>query len=658
MTKQLLYLAGGGTILAIGLFAMASCAYAATPSVVSVKLTSPNVITIIYSEPVTTNSWDYTNFTGNLNGFGVVSISGSGSNVISLTLSGTPAAAVGSLGYLTIGTGVTSISTNTPFPGGTYNVTSAQAPILTSVSVAVNDNIGTTFTTVGSLITLTFSTNESVVNPTVTLLGHTIGVNGTGEGPYTVNYTLASGDALGTIDATIIVHRHERQLRQRDGERLEQRQREHWQHERLHHLDRELAGHIVFRQHYRLYARPLDGGARRPVGDGYYNGVPLSWYTTNNGATYTAVYTVAAGQSNTAYPLQISAVSLVDQYGNTIGPFSGSDVQKTITAVAATGPITVYQSTPVPTLSSNPNPSYGFVSTEAGTIRYGGDCSSPATVAAAGLDTVVFNTLPNGLHSNCTITVTDAAGNVSNQLVVSPFTIGTTATTATTVTTPASSTSDIAAEIQSLQSQIAQLQSQANGSTAAASYNFTEFLSVGSEDAQVTALQQRLTASWVLLRSRHRLLWDAHRNCRESIPSGARDCNKRIRRPVNKNRAERRGIEFIATGRFFPLEWKMRITTAHFLGFGLLPALPKPKPRNSCRGVLEAVPPFKEESRAGRLDLRRLHGFLLKRRPEREQRYHDAHDDIPRRAAARIRKEHDEQSQNKVYPLFPHGSMC
>ena len=494
MTKQLLYLAGGGTILAIGLFAMASCAYAATPSVVSVKLTSPNVITIIYSEPVTTNSWDYTNFTGNLNGFGVVSISGSGSNVISLTLSGTPAAAVGSLGYLTIGTGVTSISTNTPFPGGTYNVTSAQAPILTSVSVAVNDNIGTTFTTVGSLITLTFSTNESVVNPTVTLLGHTIGVNGTGEGPYTVNYTLASGDALGTIDATIMFTDTNGNSGSATVNVLSNGSGSTGNTNGYITSTANSPGilypgsTIVFT----LVPSTAEPDARSVTGS--YNGVPLSWYTTNNGATYTAVYTVAAGQSNTAYPLQISAVSLVDQYGNTIGPFSGSDVQKTITAVAATGPITVYQSTPVPTLSSNPNPSYGFVSTEAGTIRYGGDCSSPATVAAAGLDTVVFNTLPNGLHSNCTITVTDAAGNVSNQLVVSPFTIGTTATTATTVTTPASSTSDIAAEIQSLQSQIAQLQSQANGSTAAASYNFTEFLSVGSEDAQVTALQQRLTA--------------------------------------------------------------------------------------------------------------------------------------------------------------------
>jgi hypothetical protein len=219
---------------------------------------------------------------------------------------------------------------------------------------------------------------------------------------------------------------------------------------------------------------------------GSYNGVPLSWYTTNNGATYTAVYTVAAGQSNTTYPLQISGVSIVDQYGNTIGPFSGSDVQKTISATAVTGPITIYQASAITTPTASFTPSYGFVSTEAGTIHYGGDCSSQTTAAVSGLNTVTFNALTAGTHSNCTITVIDAAGNISNQLVVSPFTIGTSVST-----TSGLASSSIATQIQSLQSQLAQLQS---SSSTATSYNFTEFLSVGSQDAQVTALQERLTA--------------------------------------------------------------------------------------------------------------------------------------------------------------------
>ena len=50
---------------------------------------------------------------------------------------------------------------------------------------------------------VTFSTNEPVVNPTVTILGHTLGLSGNGAGPYTANYTLVSGDPQGELTATI-----------------------------------------------------------------------------------------------------------------------------------------------------------------------------------------------------------------------------------------------------------------------------------------------------------------------------------------------------------------------------------------------------------------------------------------------------------------------
>lgn len=497
MSKKILSIAGGGVMMAIGLFAAASTAFAAVPSVVSVKLTGPNIITVIYSEPVTTNSWDYTNFTGNLSGFGVASISGSGSNVITLTLSGTPVISAGTSGYLTIGTGVTSVSTGSPFPGGTYNVTSAQAPILSSVSVSVT-NTGSAFSTTGSQIMLTFSTNESIVNPTVTILGHTIGVSGTGPGPYTIHYTLVSGDAQGTINATIMFtdmngNSGSATVSVLSNGTASTQNTNGYITSNADSPGVLYAGNSIT---FTLVPSTAEPNARSVTGS--YNGVPLSWYTTNNGATYTAVYTVAAGQSNTTYPLQISGVSLTDQYGNNIGPFSGSDVQKTISATAAIGPITIYQAASVTTPTTNLTPSYGFVSTEVGTINYGGDCLSPTASAVAGLNTVIFNALADGTHSNCTITVTDAAGNVSNQLVVSPFTISPATTAATTeTTTPAPSSSDISAEIQSLQSQLSQLQSQSGGSTsgsATANYNFTEFLSVGSQDAQVTALQQRLTA--------------------------------------------------------------------------------------------------------------------------------------------------------------------
>jgi peptidoglycan hydrolase-like protein with peptidoglycan-binding domain len=56
----------------------------------------------------------------------------------------------------------------------------------------------------------------------------------------------------------------------------------------------------------------------------------------------------------------------------------------------------------------------------------------------------------------------------------------------------------VATELQSLESQLTQLQSQAGGSASGsgttAKYDFTEFLTIGSQNAQVTDLQKQLTA--------------------------------------------------------------------------------------------------------------------------------------------------------------------
>ena len=62
-----------------------------------------------------------------------------------------------------------------------------------------------------------------------------------------------------------------------------------------------------------------------------------------------------------------------------------------------------------PTIDTTPN--YTFSSTKAGAITYGGSCSSSTTVAVAGNNTITLNTLSDGTYSDCTITVTDNAGN-------------------------------------------------------------------------------------------------------------------------------------------------------------------------------------------------------------------------------------------------------
>ena len=72
---------------------------------------------------------------------------------------------------------------------------------------------------------------------------------------------------------------------------------------------------------------------------------------------------------------------------------------------------TLLEVTPVTTPTNDTTPNYTFSTNEAGTITYGGSCSSSATSAFSGDNTITFNSLSDGTYSDCTITVTDNAGN-------------------------------------------------------------------------------------------------------------------------------------------------------------------------------------------------------------------------------------------------------
>ena len=76
---------------------------------------------------------------------------------------------------------------------------------------------------------------------------------------------------------------------------------------------------------------------------------------------------------------------------------------------------------PVTTPTSDPSPNYTFSSTKAGTITYGGSCSSGTTSATSGNNTITFTSLSAGTYSDCTIIVTDSDGNASNTLAVTTF---------------------------------------------------------------------------------------------------------------------------------------------------------------------------------------------------------------------------------------------
>ena len=97
---------------------------------------------------------------------------------------------------------------------------------------------------------------------------------------------------------------------------------------------------------------------------------------------------------------------------------------------------TLSEEYPVTTLTNDNTPNYTFSSNDAGTITYGGDCSSSSNdnTSVDGNNEITFNALADGLHSNCTITVTDNVSNASSPLSISSFRIDTTGPTLSEVT--------------------------------------------------------------------------------------------------------------------------------------------------------------------------------------------------------------------------------
>jgi len=92
------------------------------------------------------------------------------------------------------------------------------------------------------------------------------------------------------------------------------------------------------------------------------------------------------------------------------------------TTIDTTAPV-IAEVTAVITPTADTTPSYTFSSSEAGTITYGGSCSSSTTSATSGDNTITLATLSSGTYSDCTIKVTDSSGNESNTLTITSFTV-------------------------------------------------------------------------------------------------------------------------------------------------------------------------------------------------------------------------------------------
>ena len=102
--------------------------------------------------------------------------------------------------------------------------------------------------------------------------------------------------------------------------------------------------------------------------------------------------------------------------------FSCNDDKEEFTDTDTTAPV-IAEVTVVTTPTTDSTPNYTFSSTEAGTIAYGGSCSSSTTTATTDNNTITLISLSNGTYSNCTITVTDTAGNASNTLAITSFVV-------------------------------------------------------------------------------------------------------------------------------------------------------------------------------------------------------------------------------------------
>ena len=114
-------------------------------------------------------------------------------------------------------------------------------------------------------------------------------------------------------------------------------------------------------------------------------------------------------------------IILISLFSLTVISCSSSD-ESASTTTDTTAPV-IAEVTAVTTPATDTTPAYTFSSNEAGTITYGGSCTSSTTSATSDNNTVTFSTLSVGTYSDCTIKVTDSSSNVSNTLTISSFLI-------------------------------------------------------------------------------------------------------------------------------------------------------------------------------------------------------------------------------------------
>ena len=155
------------------------------------------------------------------------------------------------------------------------------------------------------------------------------------------------------------------------------------------------------------------------------NGTAFCWYDL-----FTCPFTICTDNISKTPVFTNASFSSVGDFtlqSNSPGHNAASDgtdvgADTSVVGINITAPV-LSEVTPVSSSTTDTTPSYTFQSNQAGTITYGGDCSSSTAKAVIGDNTITFNALSSGTHSNCTITVTDSLGYASFPLIIKNFTI-------------------------------------------------------------------------------------------------------------------------------------------------------------------------------------------------------------------------------------------
>ncbi|WP_163938545.1 putative Ig domain-containing protein, partial [Paraferrimonas sp. SM1919] len=152
-----------------------------------------------------------------------------------------------------------------------------------------------------------------------------------------------------------------------------------------------------------------------------------AYYNDNSAITHNANYSLSLDGDT-----DITTTALSTLFGSTTAVTTG-----TATLTDNIAPM-ISENTAVTSLTSDSTPDLVITNSEAGTLSVGGSCGSGNEGAiTAGNTTITLSQTDNSspltdaTYSDCTLSVTDAAGNVSNTLSVTSFTVDTQGPTVT-----------------------------------------------------------------------------------------------------------------------------------------------------------------------------------------------------------------------------------